>query len=235
MNSKPIIVIATFVSYSLPRPASRSVRWSTPRIRAAPPRRSAVEPEDRRRRLLCRQCCASGRSPGGAAAPPGSRPPPLPHWSSLLEPPGPQAAPTSPYRSRLSVCRRRQLNMNIQPVSFTAIDVFWFYVFTELFSCFIFTVSCSEGQVCVLRFAPGRFWWEGEVSFGHQLLLLELFAHRRGQPLATVCQCPAGTPPDPKGTTHKQSSVHQQTSLQNNNTKWILSVSFSFVSCLRSD
>lgn len=34
--------------------------------------------------------------------------------------------------------------MNFQPILFTAIDVFWLYVFTELFSCFIFTVSCSE-------------------------------------------------------------------------------------------
>lgn len=72
-------------------------------------------------------------------------------------------------------------------------------------------------RVCVFsRSAPGGFWREAEISLGGQVLVLELFAWRRAEPVAAVRQHPARTPPHPEGPTCKQPGVHQQAALQHN-------------------
>lgn len=61
----------------------------------------------------------------------------------------------------------------------------------------------------LLRFAPGRFRQEAEVSLCRQFLVLELLGRWRAQPAAAVCERPAGTPPDPEGAHGEQPSVHE--------------------------
>lgn len=46
--------------------------------------------------------------------------------------------------------------------------------------------------------------------------MVELFGGGGAQLLATVCQHPAGTPPDPKRPTLEQRGINQQTFLQQN-------------------